>query len=77
MVRLIVATQQSRINNTSGNHESPHTQRKHKMFKKFIKWLRTPSFQRDIDAYIASKYPTNTAEVDYWVNQFLLARGAL
>ena len=47
------------------------------MFKKFIIWLRTPEFQREIDAYVASKHPTSTADVDYWVNQFLFARGAL
>ena len=47
------------------------------MFKKFIIWLRTPAFQREIDAYVASKHPTSTADVDYWVNQFLFARGAL
>lgn len=47
------------------------------MFKKFLRWLRTPSLQLEMDAYVASKYPTNTAEVDYWVNQFLFARGAL
>ena len=47
------------------------------MFKKFITWLRTPSFQREIDAYVASKHPTNTAEVEHWVNHFLFSRGAL
>lgn len=77
MVRLIVATQQIRINNTSRNHELLHTYRGNQMFNKIISWLRTPTFQLEIDAYIASKRPTNTAEVDYWVNQFLFARGAL
>lgn len=53
-----------------------HTE-EYTMFNKLIKWLKTPSFQREMDAYVASKHPTNTAEVDYWVNQFLFARGAL
>lgn len=47
------------------------------MFKKIITWLKTPSLQLEIDAFIASKHPTTTAEVDYWVSQFLFARGAL
>lgn len=49
----------------------------HKMFRKFLVWFRTPRLQTDIDAFIASKNPTNTAEVEYWVNHFLFARGAL
>lgn len=53
-----------------------HTE-EYTMFKKIIKWLQTPSFQREIDSYVASKHPTTTAEVDYWVTQFLFARGAL
>lgn len=47
------------------------------MFKKFFKWLAQPSLQQEMDAFIASRNPTTTAEVDYWVNQFLFARGSL
>ena len=62
----------------SRNHESLHTlTEEYKMFKKLIVWLKMPSLQREIDAFIASKHPTNTAEVEYWVNQYLFARGAL
>jgi hypothetical protein len=27
-------------------------------------------YQNDVDAYIASKNPTNSAEVEYWVRQY-------
>jgi hypothetical protein len=47
------------------------------MLKQIIKWLQAPRLQNEIDAFIASKHPTNTAEVEYWVNQFLFARGSL
>ena len=53
-----------------------HTE-EYTMFNKFINWLKKPYLQTEIDAFIASKHPTNTAEVDYWVNQFLFAKGAL
>lgn len=44
------------------------------MFTKFLEWLKQPSLQSNLEAYVASKHPTNTAEVEYWVNQYFHAR---
>jgi len=27
-------------------------------------------YQNDVDAYVATKNPTNSAEVEYWVRQY-------
>lgn len=44
------------------------------MFK-FIKNLfKTPSLQSRLDLFIASKNPSNTAEVEHWVNYYLYSR---
>ena len=44
------------------------------MFSKLKAWLSQPSVQSNLEAYVASKHPTNTAEVEYWVNQYFYAR---
>jgi hypothetical protein len=34
-------------------------------------------FQSEIDAYIASKNPTNSSEVEYWIRQYDMRSRAL
>lgn len=43
------------------------------MFKKLITWLKKPfhpTFQSELDSYIASKRPTSVAEVEYWTREY-------
>ena len=47
------------------------------MFNKLLSWLRRPSLQSTLEAYVASKRPTNTAEVEYWVNQYFYGKNFL
>lgn len=41
---------------------------------KLIKWItslfKTPSYQESVEQYINSKYPTNTAEVEFWARRY-------
>lgn len=46
-----------------------HTE-EYTMFKKLIAWLQQPSYQNELDAFIASKHPTTTVEVEYWIRQY-------
>jgi len=42
--------------------------------KTFTKWIKslfqTPSYGQRLEAYIISKNPTNTADVEHWTNTF-------
>ena len=41
----------------------------------WIKSLFAPrSYQDGVEKFVRSKNPTNTAEVEYWVNQYFYAR---
>ena len=46
-----------------------HTE-EYTMFRKLIIWLFGPTYQTNLDAYIASKNPTSVAEVDYWTREY-------
>jgi hypothetical protein len=39
-----------------------------------LTWIKSlftaPSYQDELDAYVTSKYPTTTAEVEHWIRQY-------
>jgi hypothetical protein len=47
------------------------------MLQRLFTWLKEPSLQSEIDAFIASRNPQSVAEVEYWINHFLFARGSV
>ena len=40
-----------------------------------LQWIKnlfmTPSYQDDIEYYVASKQPKTTAEVEYWIQHYI------
>jgi hypothetical protein len=43
-----------------------------------LKWIKSlftaPSYQDELDAYVTSKHPTTTAEVEHWIRQYDLRK---
>ncbi len=41
---------------------------------KFLQWIKSlfhdRSYQDKVESYVASKHPTTTAEVEYWIKQY-------
>ena len=39
-----------------------------------LEWIKslfaTPSYQDDVEYYVASKQPKSTAEVEYWIREY-------
>jgi hypothetical protein len=46
---------------------------------KLLQWIKSlfaaQSYQDQLDSYIASKNPTNTAEVEYWIRKHNTRQG--
>lgn len=40
------------------------------MIRKLLKWLTEPTYQHSLDAFVASKNPSTTTEVEYWINYY-------
>jgi hypothetical protein len=54
----------------SRNHEYLlNIKQGHKMFKKLLNWFQTNT-QSELENFINSKRPTNSAEVDFWIRQY-------
>ena len=45
---------------------------------KLLQWIKSlfnaPSYQDNVEYYVASKQPKSTAEVEYWIREYDLRR---
>lgn len=40
------------------------------MLKKLLNWLSEPKYQDSLDSFVASKNPSTTVEVEYWIRYY-------